>query len=163
MIDTMHMTRGAATAVLAGSLARAAGKLPAHKNVKWALRTNLFNSFKGTTFTDILDVMRDTGFIGARLTQFPQILQTCNISAAQMQQECSKRGVQIFTISFSGPARIVARRAEMLDNAKKAMTFLKGFGAEPAGRGSGYRAQRPARRYERCDAYVTSKLEPIYT
>src|SRR6185436_8163784 len=107
-----------------------AAKLPANKNVKWALGTNLFNSFKGTSFTDILDVMRDTGFIGARLTQFPQILQTYNITAAQMQQECSKRGVQIITISFSGPAHIAARRAEMLDNAKKAMRFLKEFGAE---------------------------------
>src|SRR5580765_3181973 len=124
------MTRRASLAVLAGALARAAGKLPANKNVKWALGTNLFNSFKGTTFTDILDVMRDTGFIGARLTQFPQILQTYNITAAQMQQECVKRGVQVITISFNGPAQIAARRTEMLDSARKAMTFLKEFGAE---------------------------------
>src|SRR5947208_1847348 len=99
MLDSPHMTRRAAMTVLAGSLARAAGKLPANKNVKWALGTNLWNSFKGSKFTDILDVMRDTGFIGARLTQFPQILDTYNITAAQMQQECSKRGVQIITIS----------------------------------------------------------------
>jgi len=124
------MSRRAALGLLTAALSRAAGKLPANKNVKWALGTNLFNSFKGTTFTDILDVMRDTGFIGARLTQFPQILQTYNITAAQMQQECSKRGVQIITISFNGPAHVAARRAEMLDNAKKAMTFLKEFGAE---------------------------------
>lgn len=117
-------------AVLAGSLARAAGKLPANKNVKWALGTNLWNSFPRVPFTDILDVMRDTGFIGARITQFPQILQTYNITAAQMQQECVKRGVQVITISFNGPAQIAARRTEMLDNARKAMTFLKEFGAE---------------------------------
>ena len=129
MSNSPLLTRRAAMTVLAASLARAATKLPANKNVKWALGTNLFNSFKGTTFTDILDVMRDTGFIGARLTQFPQILQTYNITAAQMQQECSKRGVQIITISFNGPAHIAARRAEMLDNAKKAITFLKEFGA----------------------------------
>ena len=72
---------------------------------------------------NILDVMRDTGFIGARLTQFPQILQTYNITATQMQAECSKRGVQVITISFNGPAHIQERRAEMLDNAKKAMTL----------------------------------------
>jgi sugar phosphate isomerase/epimerase len=130
MSNSPLLTRRAAMAVLAASLSRAATKLPANKNVKWALGTNLFNSFKGTTFTDILDVMHDTGFIGARLTQFPQILQTYNITAAQMQQECSKRGVQIITISFNGPAQIAARRAEMLDNAKKAMAFLKEFGAE---------------------------------
>src|SRR2546422_4919483 len=130
MIDPLTLTRRAALAALAATLSRAAAKIPVNKNVKWALGTNLFNSFKGTTFTDILDVMRDTGFIGARLTQFPQILQTYNITAAQMQQECSKRGVQIITISFNGAAHIAARRAEMLDNAKKAIAFLKEFGAE---------------------------------
>ena len=130
MFDSLGVTRRTAMAVLAGSLARAAGKLPANKNVKWALGTNLWNSFPRVPFTDILDVMRDTGFIGARITQFPQILQTYNITAAQMQQECVKRGVQVITISFNGPAQIAARRTEMLDNARKAMTFLKEFGAE---------------------------------
>jgi inosose dehydratase len=47
-----------------------------------------------------------------------------------MQQECSKRGVQVITISFGGPAHIAERRAEYLDNARRAMTFLKDFGAE---------------------------------
>src|ERR1700682_1587749 len=125
-----NMTRRAALSVLAASMARAAAKLPANKNVKWALGTNLFNSFKGTAFTDILDIMNDTGFIGARVTQFPQILKTYNITTEQMKQEVSKRGLQIITISFNGPAHIAARRAEMLDNAKTAMTFLKEFGAE---------------------------------
>src|SRR5258705_9673792 len=111
MSNSPLLTGRAAMTVLAASLAHAATKLPANKNVKWALGTNLFNSFKGTTFTDILDVMRDTGFIGARLTQFPQILQTYNITAAQMQAECSKRRVQGITISFNGPAHIAARRA----------------------------------------------------
>ena len=108
MFGSLRVTRRAAMAALAGSLARAAGKLPANKNVKWALGTNLWNSFPRVPFTDILDVMRDTGFVGARITQFPQILQTYNITAAQMQQECSKRGVQIITISFNGPAHIAA-------------------------------------------------------
>ena len=124
-----NMTRRAALGVLAASMARAAAKLPANKNVKWALGTNLFNSFKGTSFTDILDVMKDTGFIGARITQFPQILKTYNTTTEQMKQEVAKRGLQIITISFNGPAHIAARRQEMLDNAKTAMTFLKEFGA----------------------------------
>ena len=38
-------------------------------------------------FTDILDIMRDTGFIGIRLTQFPQILTKYKITAEQMQAE----------------------------------------------------------------------------
>jgi inosose dehydratase len=90
----------------------------------------LWNSFPGTTFTDILDVMRDTGFIGLRLTQFPQILKTYNITAKQMQEEASKRGCQIVTISFNGPAQDPARRGEMVAGARAAMEFLKEFGAK---------------------------------
>lgn len=110
-------------------LARAADRLPANRNVKWGLGSNLWNSFPGSTFTDILGVMRDTGFIGLRLTQFPQILKTYNISAKQMQDEASKRGCQIVTISFNGPAHDPARRAEIVTNARAAMEFLKDFGA----------------------------------
>lgn len=129
MPNSLNMTRRGAIALLAGSMVRAAGKLPANQNVKWALGTNLWNSFPRVPFTDILDVMRYTGFIGARLTQFPQILKTYDITAAQMQKECEKRGTQIITISFNGPAHLAARRKELLDSAKEAMTFLKEFGA----------------------------------
>jgi sugar phosphate isomerase/epimerase len=115
---------------MAAALGRAAARLPANKNVKWGLGSNLWNSFPGTTFLDILDVMRDTGFIGLRLTQFPQILKTYNITARQMQDEASKRGCQIVTISFNGPAQDAARRAEMVANARAAMEFLKEFGAK---------------------------------
>jgi sugar phosphate isomerase/epimerase len=116
-------------ALLSASLARAADRLPANRNVKWGLGSNLWNSFPGSTFTDILDVMRDTGFIGLRLTQFPQILKTHNISAKQMHDEASKRGCRIVTISFNGPAQDPARRGEMVNNARAAMEFLKEFGA----------------------------------
>jgi sugar phosphate isomerase/epimerase len=123
------MTRRAMLALLSASLARAADRLPANRNVKWGLGSNLWNSFPGSTFTDILDVMRDTGFIGLRLTQFPQILKTHNISAKQMHDEASKRGCRIVTISFNGPAQDPARRGEMVNNARAAMEFLKEFGA----------------------------------
>src|ERR1700735_2139376 len=103
------MTRRTALGLMAAALGRAAARLPANQNVKWGLGSNLWNSFPGTTFTDILDVMRDTGFIGLRLTQFPQILKTYNITAKQMQEEASKRGCQIVTISFNGPAQDPAR------------------------------------------------------
>ena len=73
--------------------------------------------------------MRDTGFIGLRLTQFPQILKTYDITAAQMQEEAEKRGCHIVTISFNGPTQDPARRAEVIANAKTAMNFLKEFGA----------------------------------
>ena len=64
------MTRRTALGLVAAALSRAAGKLPANKNVRWALGANLWNSFPRVPFTDILDVMKDTGFIGLRLTQF---------------------------------------------------------------------------------------------
>src|SRR5205823_261704 len=68
-------------------------------------------------------------FIGIRLTQFPQILQTYNITAAEMQREVAKRNLQVITISFNGSAQDPAREAEVIENAKKAMNFLKTFGA----------------------------------
>jgi sugar phosphate isomerase/epimerase len=123
------MTRRAALALLAAGLGRAAGRIPANRNVKWGLGSNLWNYFPRVPFTDILDVMKDTGFIGIRLTQFPQILETYNITAAQMQTEASKRGCQIVTISFNGPTQDPARRSEVVASAKTAMTFLKDFGA----------------------------------
>jgi len=115
---------------LAATLGRAADRLPANKNVKWGLGSNLWNSFKGSKFTDILDVMHDTGFIGLRLTQFPRILETYGITTEQMVAEVSKRGLHVVTISFNGPAQDPARRKEVLDSAKADMTFLKNFGAE---------------------------------
>ena len=123
------MTRRQTLALFAASLARAAGRLPANRNVKWGLGSNLWNYFPRVPFTDILDVMKDTGFIGIRLTQFPQILKTYDITAAQMQKEASKRGCQIITISFNGPSHDPARRGEVVASARTAMNFLKEFGA----------------------------------
>ena len=87
------MTRREVLLGLAGMLARTAQALPANHNVKWALGSNLWNSFPGSQFTDILDVMRDTGFIGLRLTQYPQILSKYQITPEQMERELSKRGL----------------------------------------------------------------------
>jgi sugar phosphate isomerase/epimerase len=115
--------------LMAAVLGRAAARLPANRNVKWGLGSNLWNYFPGSTFADILAVMHDTGFVGLRLTQFPQILKTYGISAAQMRDEAAKRGCQIVTISFSGPAQDPARRGEMVASARAAMEFLRDFGA----------------------------------
>src|SRR5580704_11131762 len=115
------ITRRHALSFMAAMLARAADRLPKNQNVKWALGTNLWNFFPRVPFTDILDVMKDTGFIGARLTQFPQILTTYNITLEQMRKEVDSRGLSIITISFNGPAQDPARHAEVLANAKKAM------------------------------------------
>jgi sugar phosphate isomerase/epimerase len=124
------MTRRTVLATLAASLARAAGRLPANKNVRWAVSANLWNAFPRVPFTDILDIMRDTGFIGIRMTQFPQILTTYNLTVPQFEREVSKRDLHVVTISFNGPTHDPARRAEVLASARRAIEFLKTFGAD---------------------------------
>lgn len=123
------MTRRKSWALLAAAMARAAARLPANRNAQWGLGSNLWNYFPRVPFTDILDVMKDTGFIGLRVTQFPQILKTYDITAAQMRKEADKRGCRIVTISFNGPTHDASRRAEVVANARTAMTFLKEFDA----------------------------------
>jgi hypothetical protein len=49
------MTRRTAVTILASSPAHAANRLPANKNVKWALGSNLWNYFPRVPFTDILE------------------------------------------------------------------------------------------------------------
>ncbi len=114
---------------LAASLASAAARLPKNQNIKWAVSLGLWGHFKKGPLTDVLDVMRDTGFIGIRLTGFPGVLKTYDITASQMEKELSKRWLQAFTISFGGPAHLETRRAQVVADARKAMTFLKDLGA----------------------------------
>ena len=125
------MTRRTCIVALSALLARAAGRLPANKNVKWALGSNLWNSFPPCPFTDILDIMRDTGFIGIRLTQFPQILTKYKITAEQMEAEVNKRHLQVITVSFSNAAaHDPAQHEDIMVRAKDAMKYLKRFGAD---------------------------------
>ena len=124
------MTRRTAVSLIAASMARAAGRLPANKNVKWALGSNLWNSFPPVPFTDILDIMKDTGFVGVRVTQFPQILKKYDISTEQLRKEVDKRGLNVITISFNGPAHDASQRETFFANAKVAMNFLKNFDAK---------------------------------
>ncbi len=124
------MNRRSFVMSLSAALLGVAERLPANKNVKWALGSNLWNSFPRVPFTDILDVMRDTGFVGLRVTQFPQILKTYNITADEMEREASKRGVHIVTISFNGATDDPAQHAAVVDRAKQAMQFLQTFGAK---------------------------------
>jgi inosose dehydratase len=123
------MYRRSFLAMLSSSLVAASRRLPANKNVKWALSANLWNHFKPVAFTDILDVMRDTGFTGIRMTQFPGILQTYGLTVPQLETELTKRHLHIATISFGGPAHVPEQQAKVLDDARKAMEFLALFGA----------------------------------
>src|SRR3954447_24649515 len=123
------MNRRQFVLTMAASLAKAAQKLPANENVKWAVSAALWGHFAPVPFTEVLDVMRDTGFIGIRLTGFPGILKTYNITTAQIEKELAKRNLQIITISFNGPAHDPVQQAKVMAAAKEAMDFLKVFGA----------------------------------
>src|SRR5215470_16556295 len=89
---------------LATAMASAASRLPANRNIKWAVSAGLWSHYPIVPFTDILEVMRDTGFIGIRLTGFPGVLKTYNLTTAQLEREVSKRNLEVVTISFGGPA-----------------------------------------------------------
>ena len=132
---------------LSASLIAASHRLPANRNVKWAVSANLWNHFNPVAFTDILDVMRDTGFIGIRITQFPGILQKYQITTNQLEAELSKRNLQIATISFGGPTHDPAQQTKVLDDARKAMDFLASFGANRLGVFSVAATARGAERY----------------
>ena len=120
----------ASLALLPAALARAQSPLPANRNVKWAVSAALWNYFPAVPFTDILDVMKDTGFPGIRITNFPGILKKYDITAARMLQEVSKRSLNVVTISWNGPLEDPAARQQALDSARNAIKFLADFGAK---------------------------------
>ena len=122
--------RRAFLATLAAGLASAAERLPANRNIKWAVSAGLWSHYPLAPFTEILDVMRDTGFIGVRLTGYPGILKTYNLTAAQLEKEISKRHLFVATISFGGPVNDPAQHKKVVENAREAMRFLQNFGAK---------------------------------
>ena len=126
---TVTMHRRAFLLAAGAQLAKAASRLPVNENVKWAVSANLWNSFPHGPITDVLDVMRDTGFIGIRLTQFPGILKTYDISTATLEKELTRRNLHVATISFNGPAQDAEQHAKYLASAKEAMQFLQTLGA----------------------------------
>ncbi len=114
---------------LTAALLRAADSLPHSKNIKWALSLALWNYFPPCPFIDILDLMKETGFTGIRLTGFPGFLQKYKITKEQLQAELSKRDLQAVTISWNGPLQDPAQKQQTLDNARTAMQFLADLGA----------------------------------
>jgi inosose dehydratase len=125
------MQRRAFLASLAATFASAATRLPANRNVKWAVSAGLWSRYyPRQPFTDMLDVMRDTGFIGVRLTGFPGILKTYNITASEMEREVSRRHLQVVTVSFGGPVDDPAQHKQVVEKAREAMRFLQDFAAQ---------------------------------
>ncbi len=119
----------ASLSLLPAALAAAQSSLPANRNIKWALTSALWNYRPPCPFTDILDVMKDTGFIGIRLAGFPHVLDQYGMTLAQMQREVSKRNLHVVTISWNGALEDPAQRQQVLDSARNAMKFLADFGA----------------------------------
>ncbi|MDQ2839626.1 MAG: sugar phosphate isomerase/epimerase, partial [Acidobacteriota bacterium] len=126
----MNSTRRAFLASLAAGLVSAATRLPANRNIKWALSAGLWSHYPTVSFTDILDVMSGTGFIGLRLTGYPGVLKTYSLTASQMEREVSKRNLHVATISFGGPVNDASQHKRVVENAREAMKFLQGFGAD---------------------------------
>lgn len=125
----MQMERRVFLASLAARLATASESLPANRNIKWALSAGLWSHYPKAPFTEMLDVMRDTGFIGIRLTGYPGILKTYNITAAELEREVAKRNLQVVTISFGGRVDDPSQHKIVVEKAREAMRFLQGFGA----------------------------------
>jgi sugar phosphate isomerase/epimerase len=119
----------AALSMLLPRLAWAKGDRPANRNIKWALSEALWRYFPAVPFTEILEVMQETGFIGVRLAGFPRILSDYGLTQAQMLSEVSKRNLHVVTISWNGALHDPAQRQAVLESARNAMKFLADFGA----------------------------------
>jgi sugar phosphate isomerase/epimerase len=119
----------ASLSLLPAVLADAAGHLPANRNIRWALSSALWRYQPPCPFTSILDVMKETGFIGVRLTSFPGVLNEYGLTQGQMLHEVSKRGLHVVTISWNGALEDPGQRQSVLESARNAMKFLADFGA----------------------------------
>ena len=123
------MRRREFTGVLAASLASAAAIQPANKNVKWGLSLGLWSHYPRTPFTDVLDVMRDTGFIGLRVAGYPGLLQRWDITPAHIEKELAKRKLRLISVSCGGPLHLPDQRAKVLADVKTVAEFAKSLGA----------------------------------
>ncbi|HEX4807328.1 MAG TPA: sugar phosphate isomerase/epimerase [Bryobacteraceae bacterium] len=123
------MTRRRVLQSFATALTAAAADVPANQNIRWALSLALWRYFPPVPFTDILDVMKDTGFIGIRMVSFPASLEQYKLTLPDLQRELSKRGLYVATISFGGPSHDPSQREKVLSDARAAMEFLKQMGA----------------------------------
>src|SRR3954454_14036600 len=124
------MQRRLFLASIAATLSAAAGRLPANRNIKGAVSAGLWSHYPPGPLTDVLDVMKDTGFNVIRLTGYQGILKTYNITAPQLEKEVSKRNLQVATISFGGPVNDPSQHKAVVEKAREAMRFLQTFGAK---------------------------------
>ena len=122
-------------AFLAGLRRRAERLYAASRpNIRWCVSSFLWTSTQwpdtGTLpYTEMLDVIRDTGFNGFRLTGWPAVLSRIGMPLSQLEKELSKRDLHIATLSFNGPADDPSKYAEVEKSAREACQFLRRFGA----------------------------------
>jgi inosose dehydratase len=93
-------------------------------------------------FTDMLDVIKDSGLDGFRLTGWPKSLETYGMPASTLERELSKRGLAIATMTFTAPGHQLDQQPRLRESAKRACEFLKSFGAKDLVVFSGARPQR---------------------
>src|SRR5580700_833917 len=91
---------GAKASALA--LLRERADAAAGPNLKWAVSMFLWTSTQWpdrapVPFTDMLDVIKDTGFDGFRFVGWPESLQKYDLSMSFLDRELSKGGVRIAT------------------------------------------------------------------
>ncbi|HZS51315.1 MAG TPA: TIM barrel protein [Bryobacterales bacterium] len=118
-----------AASLAAALIAIRSGSEAAEKNISWALSLALWGHLAPVPFTEILDIMKDTGFTGIRMTSFPGCLKQYNLTIPSLQRELDKRGLRIATISFGGPADDRTKHEQIEKSAREALGFLKEFGA----------------------------------
>jgi sugar phosphate isomerase/epimerase len=111
------------------AMAEAGYQKPANRNIKWALSEALWRYYPPCPFTDILDVMAETGFIGVRLSGFPHVISDFRLTQEQLIREVAKRNLHVVTISWNGKLTDPAARPQVLDSARQAMKFLADCGA----------------------------------
>jgi inosose dehydratase len=107
---------------------------PSRPNIRWCVSSFLWTSTQWTDagtlpYTEMLDVIRDTGFDGYRFTGWPGILKRIGMDLPQLEKELSKRNLRIATLSFGGPADDPAGQPQMEKSAREACQFLNRFGA----------------------------------
>src|SRR5437868_9333368 len=122
---------GAKAAALA--LLRERATAAAGPNLKWAVSMFLWTSTQWpdrapVPFTDMLDVLKDTGFDGFRFVGWPEALDKFDLSLSFLDRELSKRNLQLATLSFHGDAHDPSKHASIDKAAQGACEFLKHFG-----------------------------------
>jgi len=134
------MTRRQFLAAAAAALASLKDRIeaaaqPGDRNILWSVSMFLWTSTQwkndgSARFTDMLDVIKDTGFDGFRLTGWPQSLERYGMQVPVLEKELSRRNLRVATMSWGGPASDPAEHAKMQASAHEACKFLKHFGSD---------------------------------